>query len=105
MDIVNPLNRTSAGLANLAEGNFVADGTAVNVILGFRPRLVKLINATAATVYEKTAGMAATAGLRTVTAGTTTIQTSSDIVINEDGFTIRPGVAVDENVMAWYAMN
>lgn len=107
MDIVNPFSAGSAGRAIIAEGAFTADGTEVNVVLGFRPRVIKAVNTTAATVYEKTLGMGAANTLRTVTAGNTTVTETSDIVIDEDannGFSIRAGVAVDEADFVWYAM-
>lgn len=105
MDVLNPVNQTSAGRANLASGTFVSDGTAVNVTLGFRPRWVKVINVTGPAVFEKTAGMAAATTLTTVAAGTTAIGSGSAIVFTDDGFTIGAAVSADTNVIHWVAMD
>lgn len=69
------------GVSNLAVGSFTGDGTEVEVVTGFKPRYVKLINLTDRIVDEKTYDMAANEGLHTVAAGTMTRTTSSDITL------------------------
>lgn len=85
---------TSAGRANMAHGTFDTPDPAVlvTVTLGFRPRAIRLINATTPTVLEKTASMPAGATFRQVAAGTGTVQTDH-VTITEDGFTLAAAAA------------
>ena len=75
----------SAGVANVATGSFTSDNTDTVITLGFIPRWVKVVNSTDAIVWEKIEGMAAVDSVKTVTAGTTTVDTGSAIIIGTDG--------------------
>ena len=95
----------SKGIVNFASGSFTSDGTAAVVQLGFNPRWVKVVNTTDVIVWEKIAGMAAANSIKTVTAGTTTIDTGSAILINTDGTaTISATAAGTSKAISWVAM-
>jgi hypothetical protein len=71
-------NRIANGVINHAQGSFLDTGTVKKsiVALGFVPKYVKLVNATDRTIYEWFDGMAAGTTLKTVAAGTVTLDTS-----------------------------
>lgn len=94
----------AAGVATATSGTFTADGTITEVILGFKPKWVKVINITDVIVMEKTGDMAANAVINTVTAGTTTVNTSSLITIQDNGFSVAIAAVGDTDVAAWVAM-
>lgn len=98
-------NRTSMGMANMATGGFTSDNTAVEVNIGFRPRHVKLFNATDATAIEKTDTMPASATFQTVTAGAQTVQTSNQIVLTDNGFTISAAAAGNAKALHFIAQD
>lgn len=63
---------------NAAYGAFIDTGAVKKsaVVLGFRPRYIKLVNATDRTIYEWYEGMASGTTLKTVAAGTVTLDTT-----------------------------
>ena len=71
----------SESIVNFASGSYTS-ASSDTISLGFVPRWVKIVNATDAATYEKLEGMAAAACVKTVTAGTTTIDTSGLVTIN-----------------------
>jgi hypothetical protein len=95
----------SRGVCNFATGRLdPSDNTAVVVNAGFKARHVIVINEDLVVRWEKMEGMAAAACLKTVTAGTTTYDTNSGIVINNDGtFTISAAAAGDGDNVLWAA--
>jgi hypothetical protein len=95
-------NAGSFDMANIMSGTFTADGTVTVVKLGFRPRFVKVYNATDAITHEATDTMAG-ASLRQVAAGTQTVQADT-ITFTDTGFTIPAGVAIDTKVLHFVAM-
>lgn len=95
----------AAGLANFASGSFTSDNTATVVTLGFKARWVKVVNTTDVIVWEKIEGMAAANSVKTVTAGTTTIDTGSAILINTDGTITLSSTAVgNSKAISWVAL-
>lgn len=103
MATVNATSR-SAGVVNFASGSFTSDNTATVVNLGFTPRWVKVINSTDVIVWEKIEGMAAANSVKTVTAGTTTVDTGSAILINTDGTITLSSTAVGSSkAISWVA--
>lgn len=93
------------GLTNFASGSFTSDNTATVVTLGFKPRWVKVVNTTDVIVWEKIEGMAAVNSVKTVTAGTTTIDTGSAILINADGTITLSATAVgNSKAISWVAI-
>lgn len=93
----------AAGVVNFASGSFTSDNTITVVNLGFRPRHVKVVNATDVIVMEKIEGMAANATVNTVTAGTTTINTSSLITLNAADFTLSTTAVGNAKAISWVA--
>ncbi len=95
----------SASIINFASGSFTSDNTATVVTLGFIPRWVKVINSTDTIVWEKIEGMAAANSVKTVTAGTTTIDTGSAILINSDGtITLSQTAVGNSKAISWVAL-
>jgi hypothetical protein len=105
MDITLTAKDSSAGRANMASGTLTSDNTAVAVKLGFKPRFVKVYNVTDVIIWETTGTMPATAAIKVITAGTTTVDTGSAIVIGEDGFTISATAAGNAKSLHWVAMD
>ena len=82
---------------NVAYGAFIDTGTVKKsaVELGFRPRYIKLVNATDRTTYEWHEGMASGTTIKTVAAGTRTLDTGdAAIAVAAEGAHIDLG-AVD----------
>lgn len=79
---------------NSAYGAFLDNGTVKKsaVKLGFRPRYIRLINATDRTAYEWFEGMASGTTLKTVAAGTVTLDTGdAAIAVAAEGASIDLG--------------
>jgi len=96
----------SAGIPNSVSGTIVSSGSAAaaTISLGFVPARVKIIDISGVIVWEKFADMAATDTVKTVTAGTTTIDTTSAIVINSDGsITLSSGLCGTGKTLVWNA--
>lgn len=94
----------SAGMANVATGSFTGAGAIVDVDLGFVPRYIKFVNVTDRTIFEYMEGMAATTTLKAVAAGTLTADTTSALVVTDNGFTISAAAAVSAKACTWVAM-
>ena len=97
------------GVVNMATGSFTGAGEAVDVICGFKPRRVHLINQTDRIQHVWQEGMAATHTLNIAAAGTATDNTSSHIVPKGGpdgsyrGFTVAAGAAVNAKDYVWTA--
>ena len=96
-------SKNAAGVARSTSGAFTSDNTITEVILGFRPKYVKVVNVTDVIVREKIEGMADDACVNTVTAGTTTINTSGLITFQDNGFTLSATAVGDEKAIVWFA--
>lgn len=95
----------AAGVCNFASGSFTSDNTATVVTLGFAPRWVKVINSTDTIVWEKIEGMAANAAIKTVAAGTTTVDATSAVLFNGDGtITLSAAAVGNGKAISWVAM-
>ena len=95
----------AAGVVNVASGAFTSDNTDTTVSLGFVPRWVKVVNSTDTIVWEKLEGMAAVNSVKTVAAGTTTIDTGSAIIINADGTMVLEAATVGSaKAISWIAI-
>jgi hypothetical protein len=94
----------SAGVVNFATGQLdPTDNTVITVTLGFTPRHVILFNEDLVVRWEKTAGMAAAASWKTVTAGTSTYDATSAIVFAANGFAVSAAAAGDGDNVTWSA--
>jgi len=88
-----PLNQ-SYGVINMATGNYTGDGSgSIQVFVGFTPRLVTVYDITDVTKWEWIDGMPSTDTIKTVTAGTFTVDTSSLIVTNGTSYSITENSA------------
>lgn len=95
----------SMGITEFSSGSFTGDGGITTINLGFKPRYVKVFNATGVIVWEKFEGMAANTTIKTVTAGTTTTDTTSAILINSDGtVSISAAASVNAAAISWIAI-
>lgn len=94
----------AAGVYNFASGSFTSTNVATTITTGFRPRYVKVINSTGVVVIEKIEGMAAANAVNTVTAGTTTINTSSLITFTATGFVLSATAVGNAQAISWVAM-
>jgi len=103
MASITPASR-SAGVVNHASGTFTGDATSTTLTLGFVPRYVRVFNETDVILWEKFEGQAAANVVKQVTAGTTTKDTGSAIVINTDGtVTLSATLAASAKVCYWSA--
>jgi hypothetical protein len=93
------ISERADGIVNVATASWTGDGAAQTVTLGFVPLHVIMINETDAIRWEKIDPMVAANSLKTVTAGTTTTDTTSAIVINSDG-TLTISAAASANAKA-----
>lgn len=96
----------SAGIVNQAAGSFTSDNTATTITLGFKPMFVRIINSTDSIVWEKNIGMAAANTLKLVShaSAQVNIDTSSAVVINDDGtVSLTTGVVGNSKAISWVA--
>jgi hypothetical protein len=73
------------GIVNSYTASWTGDGAAQTINLGFVPTHVIIVNETDVIRWEKIDPMAAANCLKTVTAGTLTLDATSAIVVNSDG--------------------
>ena len=103
MDVT--FNSQSAGMANVATGSATSDNTGLNVRLGFKPRVIKLINVTDLLTWEWVEGMpAATVLLTTGSTGVITANDTGAIVVDDKGFTVSQAGAGNAKSLLFYAM-
>lgn len=97
----------SMGITNIATGSFTGAGAQVEVDVGFKPRYIKIVDETNVITWEKVEGMAAANSVKTVTAGTTTVDTGSAILIDSDenGFTVSATLAANAATIVWMAID
>jgi hypothetical protein len=98
----------SASVVNVATGYVVSDsGTAAATVftLGFTPRVITFVNLTDRITYEWYAGMASGSALKTVAAGTRTLDASSDLVVtlSDRTFTVAAAAIPASKAFAWRA--
>ena len=101
-------------VVSIATGKFTSDGTTITINSGFSPRWIRVVNTTDVIIWEWNEGLAATNTIKTVTAGTTTIDTGSAIVVPVDPghataagsntFTISSTAAGTAKAISWIAV-
>lgn len=115
--VTTPQPNDSNGVVNYSSGGITTDSStaaALTISVGFVPRRVRVLQLTgtgAGTEFELLDQMAATQALKTILAGTRTIDTTSAIVINTDtnngangrSFTLSAGVMVVSSTFVWEA--
>jgi hypothetical protein len=72
------------GIANSAYGLFTSDGTATVINVGFVPTIVEVFNETDNIVWRKIVSMGATICVKTVAAGTQTMDATTAITIGSN---------------------
>jgi hypothetical protein len=94
------------GVDRHSSGSFLEDDTAADVTieLGFAPRYFRWVNETDRIEYEWYEGMAADTTIKTVAAGTRTLDTA-DAAINVDGstVTVAAAAAIADKQCRWVA--
>jgi hypothetical protein len=92
------------GISNTAVGSFTGTGVDVDVAVGFKPRMIRLINLTDRTVYEIFSDMAVGHALKSVAAGTMTDDAAGILIRGSQdayrGFFIPAAIAI--NTKAFY---
>lgn len=92
------------GVNRSAYGTVTAAGAAIELDLGFEPKYVRFVNATDRIEYEKFADMGATETLKTVAAGTRTLDTGDAAIAIDGGtVTIAAAAAIDAKVCYFIA--
>lgn len=107
MALTTNTRSNSNSVVNLASGRMVSDAgaaAAVELTLGFMPRSFRFINLTDRIEYEWFEGMAAGTAIKTVAAGTRTLDASSDVVVNSDGSVdLAAAAVIASKAFAWQA--
>lgn len=86
-------------------GTFTGDGAATKVSLGFNPTNFFVLNETDTIIYEKLKDMAAANSIKTIAAGTMTVDTGSALLFNGDGtVTIAAAVGIAAKKIVWRAV-
>lgn len=87
-------SKRADGIVNSQTASWTGDGAAQTITLGFVPLHVIVINETDVIRWEKIDPMAAANCLKTIAAGTMTLDATSAIVINSDGtLTLSAGLS------------
>lgn len=98
------------GICNFADGDSTGAAAVIDVTLGFTPRHVRVFNETDVIMWEKFQSQADANCVKTVTAGTTTLDTGSAIVIKGKGasdtyrgFQMSAALAASGKALRWAA--
>lgn len=78
------ISKRAESIINFTTGSFTADGAAQIITLGYDPLIAFVVNETDTITFEKFDPMVAANSIKTVTAGTTTIDAGSAVVFNGD---------------------
>jgi len=97
-----------SGIVQRAQGRYLDDaGTpgAMAITLGFTPRYVRVINLTDRIEFEWFEGMTATHALKTVAAGTRTLETSGGITVSStaQNFSLAAAAVLQNKQYSWVA--
>jgi len=85
----------------MKNGQFVGGGVDKTIVLGFRPKKVKIINVTDSIQAEKFASMESAKALRTLQAGTKDY--GDYIELTSNGFIVKAALAVSAKVLHYVA--
>lgn len=100
--------QSSHQVRNYAVGRYLDTGTvaAFSITCGFKPRYVKVVNVTSRDQMEWYEGMADDSGIKTVAAGTRTLDVADAITVSESGFTmgLDTDVVVTSEQISWVAV-
>lgn len=102
-------SQTENHIRNVAVGRYITSSTAaaIALVVGFKPRYVRVVNNTSGDSFEWFEGMdAASATKVTGSTGAVSLVTSNGITVSTNGFTI--GLDTDVNVineqLSWVVM-
>ena len=109
MTITSTQSMHPASVSNVAVGRYLDTGTVAEfkITTGFKPRYVKIVNlAATGSQVEWFEGMDDDSGMKRVTAGDMTVETTLGITVAVDGFTV--GFDLDLHVtseqLSWIAL-
>ena len=97
----------SNGIVNHATGHIVSDSGAAavtTITLGFAPRIVRFHNVTDRISDEWVSGMASANSIRSVAAGTRTLETTNGIAVSGNTFTLTAATMVASKTFVWEAI-
>jgi hypothetical protein len=77
--------RNAASVINQTCGNYTSNGNATQINLGFRPTYIRFFNLTDDISWEWMSGFGATQSIKTVGAGTMTVDTGSAFTLTDGG--------------------
>lgn len=106
MAITRSQSKNPASVAQIAIGRFLdTAGTpdAAVLVPGFLPRYFRWVNLTDRIEYEWYEGMAADTTLKTVAAGTRTLETTDGITVAASGVTIDADIVIQNKQYTWEA--
>ena len=96
------------GVVNVSLGRYLDTGTvaAFTIECGFKPRYVLVCNVTSRDQMEFYEGMADDSGIKTVAAGTRTLDVADAITPTDNGFTmgLDTDVVVTSEQISWLAI-
>lgn len=108
MTITSTQSNVPGSVSNHAVGRYLDTGTvaAFTITCGFKPRYVKVVNVTSRDQMEWFEGMADDSGVKTVAAGTRTLDVADAITPTVNGFTmgLDTDVVVTSEQISWLAM-
>lgn len=100
--------QTMHQVRNYAVGRYLDTGTvaAFTITCGFKPRYVLVCNVTSRDQMEYFEGMDDDSGIKTVAAGTRTLDAADAITVSESGFTmgLDTDVHVTSEQISWIAI-
>lgn len=98
----------AGGVNNVVVGRYLDTGTvaAFTITLGFKPRYVAVVNVTSRDMMEYFEGMADDSGVKTVAAGTRTLDVADAITVSNAGFVmgLDTDVVVTSEQISWMAI-
>ena len=112
MALTTNTQSNSAGITNMEVGQVVTDAAAAadtTFNTGFTPRYVQWVDRTTLTMLEWFEGMAANSAVRTVAAGTRTLDVAAGITVADPatgvrGFTIKAADIPVSSSFSWRAV-
>jgi len=104
-DVPISATKKSAGVVNFSSGSFTGTApTTTTISLGFAPRWCRIFTPTGVITWEKDAHLAAANCIKTVAAGTMTLDTGSHVLFSGNTIVLTATVAVNADLVTWVAM-
>ena len=93
----------SFGIVNFSSGSFTGAGNAVDIQVGFTPRYVKIVNWTDNITWEWLDGAPSTNALKSIAAGTNTVDATSGITVDLRNVYLTAALAANSSKFSWLA--